>query len=110
MAYVPDRGDVVRISFDPRVGHEQGGIRPALVVSSKAYNARAGLALFCPITRRVKDYPFEVKIPEGAPVTGVILVDQLKSFDWQARRVELWCRLQPAVYLKVLRTLGALLS
>jgi mRNA interferase MazF len=72
MAYVPDRGDVVRISFDPQVGHEQGGIRPAIVLSPKAYNARAGLALFCPITRQVKDYPFEVKIPEGAPVTGVI--------------------------------------
>ena len=68
-AYVPDRGDVVRISFTPQAGHEQAGWRPALVLSPKAYNARVGLALFCPVTGQVKGYPFEVELlPEKAPL------------------------------------------
>jgi mRNA interferase MazF len=110
MTYVPDRGDVVRISFDPQKGHERAGFRPAVVLSPKAYNARVGMALLCPVTSQVKGYPFEVQIPEDLPVTGVILADQVKNLDWQARRVEFWCRLQPAVYHEVLRKLGTLLS
>jgi len=65
MAYVPDRGDVVRISFDPQKGHEQAGFRPAVVLSPKAYNARVGMALLCPVTNQVKGYPFEVQIPKA---------------------------------------------
>jgi mRNA interferase MazF len=110
MAYVPDRGDVVRISFDPQKGHEQAGTRPAVVLSPRAYNARVGLALLCPVTHHVKGYPFEVQIPEGFPVQGVILADQVKSLDWQARRVELWCQLDAATCRQVLQKLGALLS
>lgn len=109
MPYVPDRGDVVRISFDPQAGHEQAGRRPAVVVSPKAYNARVGLALLCPITSQIKGYPFEVQIPEGHPVVGVVLADQVKSLDWQARGAELWCKLQPATYQEILSKLAALL-
>jgi mRNA interferase MazF len=64
--YIPERGDVVRISFNPQAGHEQAGWGPALVLSPKAYNARVGLALFCPVTHPVKGYPIEVQIPTGA--------------------------------------------
>ena len=83
--YVPARGDVVWLRFDPRSGHEQSGRRPALVVSPRTYNGTVGLALVCPITSRVKGYPFEVLLPEGGEVEGAILSDQLKSLDWKAR-------------------------
>ena len=84
--YVPDRGDVVWLRFDPPAGHEQTGRRPAVVLSPKAYNRRVGLALFCPVTSCVKGYPFEVPLQVGAKLEGVILADQIKSLDWKARR------------------------
>ena len=84
-AHVPERGDVVWLQFNPRVGSEQAGRRPALVVSPKSYNKKVGLALVCPITSRLKGYPFEVELPEGLDATGAILCDQLKSLDWRAR-------------------------
>lgn len=83
--YVPDRGDIVWLEFNPRRGHEQSGRRPALVVSPKVYNRRVGLALFCPITSRVKGYPYEVALPAKGKTTGAVLADQLKSLDWRAR-------------------------
>jgi len=72
----PKRGDVVWLSFNPQAGHEQAGRRPAVVLSPEAYNARTGLALFCPVTSQVKGYPFEVAIPDNERVSGVILADQ----------------------------------
>jgi mRNA interferase MazF len=86
--YVPKRGDVVWLSFDPQAGHEQAGRRPAFVVSPEPYNRKTGLFLACPITSRVKGYPFEVPLPAGLSVAGVILADQIKSLDWRARRAE----------------------
>jgi mRNA interferase MazF len=86
-AYIPERGDAVWITLDPQAGHEQAGRRPALVVSPSAYNGRVGLALFCPITSQVKGYPFEVALPAGSPVVGVVGADQVKSLDWRARKV-----------------------
>jgi mRNA interferase MazF len=88
-SYIPDRGDFVWLEFTPQKGSEQAGRRPALVISPKAYNARVGLALFCPVTSRVKGYPFEVPLPEGSEVVGVVLADQLKSLDWRARKAKL---------------------
>src|SRR5437763_17081564 len=85
-AYIPKRGDAVWITLDPHAGHEQAGRRPALVLSPSAYNGRVGLALFCPITSRAKGYPFEVPLPEGFPVAGVMGADQVKSLDWRARQ------------------------
>ena len=73
------------IDLNPQAGREQAGRRPALVVSSSAYNGKVGLALLCPITNRAKGYPFEVAIPSGLRVTGVILADQIKSLDWRKR-------------------------
>ena len=87
-AFVPDVGDFVWLTFDPQAGREQAGRRPALVLSPKLYNARSGLLLACPITNQAKGYPFEVAVPPGAGVTGVVLVDHLKSVDWKARQAE----------------------
>jgi mRNA interferase MazF len=86
--YVPDRGHAVWIALNPQAGHEQAGRRPAVVLSPKSYNRKVSLALFCPITRQLKGYPFEVSIPRGLPVTGAVLSDQIKSLDWRARRAE----------------------
>src|SRR3974377_1468456 len=85
-AYVSERGDAVWITLDPQAGHEQAGRRPALVLSPSAYNGRVGLALLCPITSQVKGYPFEVPLPLGLPVAGVVGADQVKSLDWRARQ------------------------
>jgi mRNA interferase MazF len=93
--YVPDRGDVVWLTFNPQAGHEQAGRRPAVVLSPRTYNARVGLALFCPVTSKEKGYPFEVRLPADANVTGVILADQVKSLDWRERGAELLARLSP---------------
>ncbi len=86
--YVPNRGDVVWLHFNPQAGHEQAGHRPALVISPRAYNGRVGLALFCPVTSQVKGYPFEVQLPPGLEVSGVVLADQLKSLDWRIREAK----------------------
>ncbi len=88
-AYIPDRGDLVWLEFTSQTGSEQAGKRPALVISPRVYNAKVGLALFCPMTSRVKGYPFEVALPEGSGVVGVVLADQLKSLDWRARKAKL---------------------
>jgi mRNA interferase MazF len=110
MAYVPDRGDVVWLDFTPQAGHEQAGRRPAVVLSPVAYNKKVGLALLCPITNQVKGYPFEVVIPSGSPVTGVILADQVKNLDWKSRKASRICTLDPAIVKEVLRKLSVLLQ
>lgn len=110
MAYVPDRGDVVWISFNPQAGHEQAGRRPGVVLSPKAYNRKVGLAILCPITNQSKGYPFEVALPEEVDVTGVILSDQVKSLDWQVRKAEFKAKLPEEVINEVLAKLRALLD
>lgn len=87
-AYVPDAGDLVWLTFDPQAGREQRGRRPALILSPRAYNAKARLAIACPVTSRSKGYPFEVALPDDTTVTGVVLADHVKNLDWSARRVE----------------------
>jgi mRNA interferase MazF len=107
--YVPERGDVVWITLNPQSGHEQAGRRPAVVLSPGAYNAKVGLAILCPISSQVKGYPFEVGIPAGLPVTGVILADQVKSLDWRAQRAEWVCALPKETVAVVLRKVEVLL-
>ncbi|MGI8435697.1 MAG: endoribonuclease MazF [Chthoniobacterales bacterium] len=80
--YVPDRGDVVWIEFDPQAGHERAGHRPAVVLSPRSYNQKSGLALVCPVTSRIKGYPFEVQLTTDWAVKGAVLCDQMKSLDW----------------------------
>ncbi len=108
--YIPDQGDVIWLTFDPQAGHEQAGRRPALVLSPASYNGRVGLLLACPITSRVKSYPFEVQIPSGFAINGVILADQVKNLDWLARRAEYNCRLPAAIVTDVLAKLRPLLA
>ncbi len=81
----PRKGDYVTVSCDPRSGHEQRGRRPALVVSNDLFNERTGMALVCPITNTRRDFPFHVPLPEGGPVTGFVMVEQVKSIDFRAR-------------------------
>jgi mRNA interferase MazF len=109
-AYVPERGDVVWITLNPQAGHEQAGRRPAVVLSPAAYNGKVGLALLCPVTNQVKGYPFEILIPDGLAVSGVILADQVKSLDWRAREAELACKLPAETVRGVLRRAIILLS
>ena len=86
--YVPKPGDVVWLEFDPQIGHEQKGVRPALVLSPADYNAKTGIMVGCPITNQIKGYPFEVVIQNNQAVTGAVLSDQVKSLDWQARNAK----------------------
>ena len=90
-AYIPDRGDIVWLDFNPQAGHEQAGKRPALVVSPKDYNSAVGLALFQPITSKQKGYPFEVVLPANLPISGIILSDQIKSLNWRIRKIKYIC-------------------
>ncbi len=99
VAYVPERGDLVWLEFTPQAGSEQAGKRPALIMSPKTYNKTVGLALVCPVTSRIKGYPFEVRLPDGLEIGGVILSDQLKSLDWRARKAKLIER-APALLLQ----------
>ena len=108
--YVPARGEAVWISLHPQAGHEQTGRRPAVVLSPAAYNGRVGLAIFCPITNQRKGYPFEVGIPSGLHVTGVVLADQIKSLDWRTRQAELICALPAETVAEVLAKLATLWS
>ena len=85
--YIPDRGDIVWLDFNPQAGHEQKGRRPALTVSYKEYNGKIGLGLFCPITSKIKGYPFEVEVGAKS-VSGCVLSDQVKSLDWTVRNIE----------------------
>ena len=82
----PERGDIVWLNFTPQAGHEQAGHRPALVLSPGGYNRATGLMLCCPMTSRIKGYPFEVPIVDANGLPGVVLADQLRSVDWRARR------------------------
>lgn len=108
--YVPARGDVVWLDFDPQAGHEQAGRRPAFVLSPATYNGKTGLMLCCPITSQVKGYPFEVAVAGSAKIRGVILADQVKSLDWQVRRAELQGKVTKTVLAEVVEKIRAILE
>lgn len=86
--YIPRQGDIIAISFDPQSGHEQKGRRPALVVSKDLFNSSTGLALVCPLTNTERGFPFHVPVPTDSSLTGVIMVEQIKSVDFRARRAK----------------------
>jgi mRNA interferase MazF len=108
--FVPERGNIVCLSFAPQVGHEQAGRWPALVLSPRRYNERVGLALVCPITSRIKGYPFEVPLRGTATIAGVILADHLRSLDWRARRAALAGQAPPDVVADVVARLRPLIG
>ena len=107
-AYVPDAGDVVWLECDPQAGHEQAGHRPALVMSPALYNGKAGLMICCPLSTRVKGYPFEVPAQVGGQA-GVVLSDQVKSLDWKVRRARKKGSVPETVVLEVRARIKALL-
>ena len=108
--YIPDRGDLVWLEFNPQTGHEQAGKRPALIISPLAYNRVVGLALLCPVTSKVKNYPFEVKLPEKSKIQGVILSDQVKSLDWQMRKVSFIEKVRKDILEEVIEKLLVLIK
>jgi mRNA interferase MazF len=108
--YVPDAGDLVWVDFSPQAGREQAGRRPAVVLSARIYNDKASLAVVCPVTSQAKGYPFEIAIPAGIAVRGVILADQLKSLDWRQRQVQKAGRIPPAALEQIRKRVAALLG
>jgi mRNA interferase MazF len=86
--YCPDAGDLIWVDLDPIKGHEQAGRRPAVVLTARPYNAASGLCVVCPITRRVRGYPFEVAMPDGFGAVGAVLADQIRSLSWENRRIK----------------------
>ena len=86
--YIPQKGDFVALTFDPQSGHEQKGRRPALVVSNTLFNERTGLAIVCPLTTADRKYPFHVPVTGNPIVTGFVMVEQIKSIDYRARKIK----------------------
>jgi mRNA interferase MazF len=86
--YIPQKGDFVALTFDPQSGHEQKGRRPALVVSNTLFNERTGLAIVCPLTTTDRRYPFHVPVTGTPNLTGFVMVEQIKSIDYQARKIK----------------------
>ncbi len=106
--YVPERGDLVWLDFEPRAGHEQDGRRPALALSPRYYNQKTGLGIFCPITSQAKGFPFEVALPGGFKIIGAVLADHLKSMDWRMRKAKHIDRAPPEVIAEVLQKIAVL--
>jgi mRNA interferase MazF len=108
--YVPDRGDIVWLNFTPQSGHEQRGKRPALILSPKIYNEKTSLCVCLPITSKIKGYPFEVALPKGLEVEGVILSDQIKNLDYVARDIAYICSVSDEVLSPVQKNVLALVG
>ncbi|HXJ46129.1 MAG TPA: endoribonuclease MazF [Candidatus Dormibacteraeota bacterium] len=108
--YLPEAGDLVWLDFTLQAGREQAGRRPALVLSPRAYNAKTSLAIVCPITSHAKGYPFEVALPSGGKIGGVVLSDRVKNLDWRQRRAMKAGKVQAAVLRAVRERLAALLE
>ena len=107
--YIPDRGDIAWITFDPQRGREQAKRRPAVVLSSRSYNEKTGLAIVCPITAHSKGYPFEVSIQEGS-INGAVLSDHIRSLDWRARRAIFIQKSDPASVAEIQNKIMRLLT
>lgn len=106
--YIPEAGDIVWIDFSPTRGHEQSNIRPALVLSTQAYNEKTNLAVLCPVTSVAKDYPFEVELI-SKKVTGVVLADHIRSVDWRERGARYISKVSEATLLEVREKLTTLI-
>ena len=110
MVRAPERGDLIWLEFEPQAGREIQKTRPALVLSPASYNAKTRLCLVCPVTSQVKGYPFEVALPPGLGVEGVVLADQVKALDWGVRKARHAGRAPPAVLEDVLGKLSELIG
>lgn len=105
--YIPSKGDIIALSFDPQSGHEQKGRRPALVVSNTLFNQKTGLAIVCPITSRDRKFPFHIKITEPSALSGFVMVDQIKSIDYNSRKAKFIEKAFPGLLNEVLAILDA---
>lgn len=108
MSYIPNRGDLIWLNFTPQTGHEQRGVRPALVISPQQYNKKTGLAVCCPVTSNIKGYPFEVLV-SGKKISGAVLTDHLKNLDWKVRKAKFIERASHAVLAECIGKISALL-
>ena len=108
MSYIPDRGDIIWLEFDPQKGHEQKGRRPGIVLSKKEYNQKSNLAIICPITSKIKGYPFEVRI--NSIIQGVILSDQSRSIDWNSRNAAFIEKTSEEILKEILENIDLLLN
>ncbi|MBQ3059539.1 MAG: endoribonuclease MazF [Desulfovibrio sp.] len=108
--YIPARNDLIWLEFSPQAGHEQAGHRPALVLSPYDYNRKSGLALVCPITTKTKGYPFDVHLPDGLPISGIVQSDQLRSLDWRQRKARLIGQVPHCLVYAVLDRIAPLLG
>jgi len=108
-AYVPKKGDLVRLTFDPQSGHEQKGRRTAIIVSNTLFNEKTGLAVACPTTKKDRGYPFHLRIPEGLPVRGVVMVDQVKSINYSTRKASFIAHAPKDLVDEILSVLDAIL-
>jgi len=88
VTYIPKKGDFISLTFNPQAGHEQKGRRPALVISNTLFNKATNLAMVCPLTNRDRNYPFQLAVPKQSSLTGFVMVEQLKSYDYKARQAE----------------------
>ena len=105
--YVPRKGELITLTFDPQSGHEQRGRRPALVVSNDLFNPHTGLCIACPITNTRRDYPFHVAMPAGEGVTGFVMVEQVKSIDFRSRKARRLAKAPAEILQEVLSILDA---
>lgn len=108
--YVPDRGDLVLVEFDPQSGKEQAGLRPALTLSPKIYNQKTGLGLFCPITTAIKGYPFETILPNTCTIRGAILADHIKNMDWRSRKAKYISKIDDYILDEVINKVAVLVG
>ena len=108
MSYIPERGDIIWLEFDPQKGHEQKGRRPGIVLSKKEYNQKSNLAIICPITSKIKGYPFEVRI--NSIIQGVILSDQIRSIDWKSRNAAFIEKIPEEILKEILENVDLLLN
>jgi mRNA interferase MazF len=106
-AYIPAKGDLIAVTFDPQSGHEQKGRRPALVVSNDLFNQQTGLSIVCPITNTKRNIPFHVALPEESSVTGFIMVEQVKAIDFRARQAKFIEKASSALLNEALSILDA---
>lgn len=100
--YIPQRGDFILLKFDPQAGHEQMGTRPALIVSHSSFNKKLGFIFACPVSNTKRKNPFYISIPESKSITGVIMVDQLRSLDYRARKAKFICKCPDEIFQEVL--------
>lgn len=107
--YIPDRGDLVWVAFDPTSGHEQAGRRPALILSPRQFNERTSLAVACPVTSQIKGLPFEVVLNQTKTI-GAVLPIHVRSIDWQARQVEFIEQVPTSITEEVAQSVGVMID